>query len=104
MKINAHTFSLELSDCIDADHAGSIITNAFAENKDALQHDTVNIIKVHLPEKMPAYEVSDIMESVQRVFRNLNAKNCIFIPCHPKYIKDIVVDKVEVIHTYDEQV
>lgn len=102
MDINFKNLTITLSDDMDADHIGSILTEAVKQCD--LTKGFINIVKICLAENCTKEHIHSVLENVRECFKSCQADNCIFIPIVPNNrsgITDIKVDKVEVVYKHD---
>ena len=87
---------LELDADMDADDFGQRLVDAARQT--IVSNDTVNVVKIQLPDRCNREQIKQIIKPLQELFESQNINNAIFIPLHPDGIKDITIEEIKVTH------
>ena len=101
MEVNFKNLTITLSDDMDADHIGQILTEAAKQGD--LTKGFINIVKICLADCTKEH-IPSVIDNIRECFNRCQADNCIFIPIVPNTrsgITDIKIDKVEVVYKHD---
>ena len=82
---------------IDSDDMGQRLVDCISRLSP--DNKVINIVKVHVGEYVPAYNLEKLLKTVVvDPLNEMGAKNCIFVPLKQGVIEDITIDRIEVIN------